>query len=84
MLNAAIGSYYYLRIVVMMYLTPAKETVEVRGGWPVSVSVAVCRPDGRVRLILDTRRRDGPRGRPLGHSTSGPRETPGRTARRGG
>ncbi len=42
MLNAAIGSYYYLRIVVMMYLTPAKETVEVRGGWPVSVSVAVC------------------------------------------
>ncbi len=42
MLNAAIGGYYYLRIVVMMYLSPAEQTVEVRGGWPVAVSVAAC------------------------------------------
>jgi NADH-quinone oxidoreductase subunit N len=42
MLNAAIGGYYYLRIVVMMYLSPAKETVAVRGGWPVAVSVGAC------------------------------------------
>ena len=42
MLNAAIGGYYYLRIVVMLYLVPAKETVEVRGGWPVAASVTTC------------------------------------------
>ncbi len=42
MLNAAIGGYYYLRIVVLMYLSPSKETVVVRGGWPVAVSVAAC------------------------------------------
>ncbi len=41
-LNAAIGAYYYLRIVVLMYLSPAKEAVAVRGGWPVMASVAAC------------------------------------------
>ena len=42
MLNAAIGGYYYLRIVVVMYLSPSEKTVVVGGGWPVSVSVAAC------------------------------------------
>jgi NADH-quinone oxidoreductase subunit N len=42
MLNAAIGGYYYLRLVVMMYLSPSQETVVARGGWPVAVSVAAC------------------------------------------
>ena len=41
-LNAAIGAYYYLRIVVLMYLSPAREPIGTRGGWPVGVSVAVC------------------------------------------
>jgi NADH-quinone oxidoreductase subunit N len=41
-LNAAIGAYYYLRIVVLMYLSPNREPIGTRGGWPVAVSVAVC------------------------------------------
>ena len=42
-LNAAIGAYYYLRIVVLMYLSPpAREPIGTRGGWPVAASVAVC------------------------------------------
>ncbi len=35
-LNAAVGAYYYLRIVVLMYFRPAKQKVEVHGGWPVA------------------------------------------------
>jgi NADH-quinone oxidoreductase subunit N len=41
-LNSAVGAYYYLRIVVLMYLgeTPEQqEEVRVRGGWPVAASV---------------------------------------------
>jgi NADH-quinone oxidoreductase subunit N len=41
-LNAAIGAYYYLRIVVLMYLSPAQEEVRIRGGWPLASSVAAC------------------------------------------
>src|SRR5262249_7019083 len=41
-LNAAVGAYYYLRIVVLMYLSPAQDEVRVRGGWPVASSVAAC------------------------------------------
>ena len=41
-LNAAVGAYYYLRIVVLMYLYPAKEELRFRGGWPVAASVAAC------------------------------------------
>jgi NADH-quinone oxidoreductase subunit N len=41
-LNAAIGAYYYLRIVVLMYLSPAREPIGTRGGWPVAVAVAAC------------------------------------------
>jgi NADH-quinone oxidoreductase subunit N len=41
-LNAAVGAYYYLRIVVVMYLSPSKEPIQVRGGWPVAVSVGAC------------------------------------------
>jgi NADH-quinone oxidoreductase subunit N len=43
-LNAAVGAYYYLRIVVLMYLSPApeREPIQVRGGWPVAVAVGAC------------------------------------------
>jgi NADH-quinone oxidoreductase subunit N len=41
-LSAAVGAYYYLRIVVLMYLSPAQEEVRVRAGWPVIASVATC------------------------------------------
>ncbi|MGO9597549.1 MAG: NADH-quinone oxidoreductase subunit N [Isosphaeraceae bacterium] len=41
-LNAAAGAYYYLRIVVAMYLRPARQKVECRGGWPVAVAVGAC------------------------------------------
>jgi NADH-quinone oxidoreductase subunit N len=41
-LNAAVGAYYYLRIVVTMYLRPSKQAVHARGGWPVALSVGAC------------------------------------------
>ncbi len=41
-LNAAVGAYYYLRIVVLMYLAPAGEESRFGGGWPVAASVAAC------------------------------------------
>jgi NADH-quinone oxidoreductase subunit N len=41
-LNAAIGAYYYLRIVVTMYLRPARQQVVPRGGWPVALAVGTC------------------------------------------
>jgi NADH-quinone oxidoreductase subunit N len=41
-LSAAVGAYYYLRIVVLMYLSPAAEDVRVRAAWPLSASVAAC------------------------------------------
>jgi NADH-quinone oxidoreductase subunit N len=41
-LNAAAGAYYYLRIVVAMYLRPARQKVESRGGWPVALAVGAC------------------------------------------
>jgi NADH-quinone oxidoreductase subunit N len=41
-LNAAIGAYYYLRIVVLMYLSPAREPIGTRGGWPIAAAAAVC------------------------------------------
>jgi NADH-quinone oxidoreductase subunit N len=49
MLSAAAGAYYYLRIVVVMYLRPAKEDVTLGGGWPVALSVGVC---ASLSLIL--------------------------------
>ena len=42
MLSAAAGAYYYLRIVVVMYLRPAKGEVTLSGGWPVALAVGVC------------------------------------------
>jgi len=48
-LNAAVGAYYYLRIVVTMYLQPARQTVVPRGGWPVALAVGAC---ASLSLIL--------------------------------
>ena len=49
MLSAAAGAYYYLRLVVVMYLRPAKEEVTLGGGWPVAVAVGSC---ASLTLIL--------------------------------
>jgi NADH-quinone oxidoreductase subunit N len=48
-LNAAVGAYYYLRIVVTMYLRPARQEILTRGGWPVALAVAAC---ASLSLIL--------------------------------
>jgi NADH-quinone oxidoreductase subunit N len=42
MLSAAAGAYYYLRVVVVMYLRPAKDEVTLGGGWPVALAVGFC------------------------------------------
>lgn len=42
-LNAAIGAYYYLRIVVVMFFRPATGApVQARAAWPTTVAVAAC------------------------------------------
>ncbi len=43
-LNSAVGAYYYLRIVVVMYLRPAPATAPLapRPGWPTVAAVAAC------------------------------------------
>jgi NADH-quinone oxidoreductase subunit N len=42
-LNAAVGAYYYLRIVVLMYLSdPQGAPVQPRSSWPTQAAVAVC------------------------------------------
>ena len=48
-LNAAVGAYYYLRIVIAMYLRPARQTVVPRGGWPVALAAGAC---ASLSLIL--------------------------------
>lgn len=42
MLTSAIGAYYYLRIIVVMYLRPSRQPVELAGGWPTVFSVGAC------------------------------------------
>ena len=43
-LNAAIGAYYYLRIVVVMYLRPplTAEPIQAKAGWPTIAAVGAC------------------------------------------
>src|SRR5206468_10636229 len=41
-LNSAIGAYYYLRIVVMMYLRPARTPIAARPAWPTMLAVTAC------------------------------------------
>jgi NADH-quinone oxidoreductase subunit N len=41
-LNAAVGAFYYLRIVVTMYLRPSRQKVFTTGSWPVFVAVGAC------------------------------------------
>ncbi|MGC8641848.1 MAG: NADH-quinone oxidoreductase subunit N [Isosphaeraceae bacterium] len=41
-LNAAVGAYYYLRIVVTMYLRPARQELQTSGGVPVALAVTAC------------------------------------------
>src|SRR5262249_23172394 len=42
MLNAAVGAYYYLRIIVGMYLRPATRAIEPRADWPTVASATAC------------------------------------------
>jgi NADH-quinone oxidoreductase subunit N len=49
MLTSAVGAYYYLRIVVVMYLRPSRQPVELCGGWPIALSVGAC---ASLSLIL--------------------------------
>ena len=50
-LNAAIGAYYYLRIVVVMYLRPplTAEPIQAKAGWPTVAAVGAC---ASLSLIL--------------------------------
>ena len=41
-LNAAVGAFYYLRIIVLMYLHPASGPLKATGGWPVAMAVGAC------------------------------------------
>ncbi|APW59748.1 NADH-quinone oxidoreductase subunit N [Paludisphaera borealis] len=42
-LNAAVGAFYYLRIIVLMYLHPVgSEPLKVTGGWPVGLAIGAC------------------------------------------
>ncbi len=42
-LNSAVGAYYYLRIVVMMYLRePSGDPLPVRTAWPTTLAVTAC------------------------------------------
>jgi NADH-quinone oxidoreductase subunit N len=41
-LNAAVGAFYYLRIIVLMYFKTPSEPVEVVGGWPVAAATGAC------------------------------------------
>jgi NADH-quinone oxidoreductase subunit N len=42
MLTSAIGAYYYLRIIVVMYLRPSRQPIEMSGGWPIAIAVGAC------------------------------------------
>jgi NADH-quinone oxidoreductase subunit N len=42
MLNAAIGGWYYLRIVTVMYLRPALKPLEIRRNWPGLAALVMC------------------------------------------
>jgi len=42
MLSAAVGAYYYLRLVVVMYFRQSREPIHIGGGWPVAVAVSAC------------------------------------------
>lgn len=41
-LNAAVGAFYYLRIIVLMYFGEEKQPLVMAGGWPVTAAVGVC------------------------------------------
>lgn len=41
-INAAIGAYYYLRIVVLMYLGAPRGPITARRAWPVTASLGAC------------------------------------------
>jgi NADH-quinone oxidoreductase subunit N len=42
MMNAAVGAFYYLRIVVLMYFGTAEQPLEATGGWPVALATGAC------------------------------------------
>jgi NADH-quinone oxidoreductase subunit N len=40
--NSAIGAYYYLRIIVVMFLRPALKPFSVRLSWPTGAAITAC------------------------------------------
>lgn len=42
MLNAAVGAFYYLRIIVLMYFGTPAEPLVATGGWPVALATGAC------------------------------------------
>ena len=86
MLSAAVGAYYYLRLIVVMYFRPSKEPIYIDGGWPVAVAVIAC---ASLTLILGLYSSPltwrGAPGRPVGPGPSRRLQRPGRChARVGG
>ncbi len=41
-LNAAIGAYYYLRLVIAMFFRPPVEAPAPKVGWPTAVAIGAC------------------------------------------
>ncbi|HEU5115468.1 MAG TPA: NADH-quinone oxidoreductase subunit N, partial [Isosphaeraceae bacterium] len=48
-LNAAVGAYYYLRIIVVMTFREPTETLSARAGWPAQLAIGAC---ASLSLIL--------------------------------
>jgi NADH-quinone oxidoreductase subunit N len=42
MLNAAVGAFYYLRIIVLMYFGKSEERLVATGGWPIALATGAC------------------------------------------
>lgn len=42
MLNAAVGAFYYLRIIVLMFFGESREDLSLEGGWPVAAATGTC------------------------------------------
>jgi NADH-quinone oxidoreductase subunit N len=41
-INSAIGAYYYLRIVVVMFLRPENKPFSIRMAWPTGAAITAC------------------------------------------
>jgi NADH-quinone oxidoreductase subunit N len=91
-LNAAIGAWYYLRIIAVMYLRTSVRPIEKRGAWPALATLWICGiltlglsiPPGAQWLVEATRRAAGQSvpapGAPVPPVTLGPEPAPHRVS----